>query len=72
MTARQLIEECIINPMYWEQCSVIAFCDKGRDWYHVHKDEELPKGHICLCGLPYEADLYVQDISQCKGGWVIP
>ena len=64
MTARQLIEECIINPMYWEQCSVIAFCDNGRDWYHVHKDEELPKGHgrllhVRLCGLPYEADLYV-------------
>ena len=64
MTAQQLIETYVIGLKYRKQCNVIAFCDNGRDWYHVHKDEELPKGHIRLCGLPYKVDLYVTTPQQ--------
>lgn len=45
MKAEELIKEHIAQP-FQSKARVIAFCNNGKDWYHVHKAEEVPGGHI--------------------------
>jgi len=49
MLAQELIEKCV-KPEYQRQAYVNAHIPRKDTWWHVHKDEEVPKHRpISLC-----------------------
>jgi len=60
MKAIDLIKEHIPNPKAQKETTVRRVLPTG-DWYHIHHDEEVPRGHIQLIAGKNIYDLYNSD-----------
>jgi len=47
MKAIDIIKENIPNPKNQEGVRLVKMLEDG-EWYHIHRDEEVPEGHIQL------------------------
>lgn len=50
MTAQKFLEERL-KPKWAKRASVKAFVNSDT-WYHVHRDEEIPKKHSACIAFP--------------------